>query len=99
MNAIYSLGNILTLVVLNRRLMRKGGVNNLLQGLAISDIVAPTLACVPHILYYYGPKDNGRLIRFFNSFLMPVATGATFSSNWIGKLSSFLCKKTSSVFA
>ena len=81
----FCLGNILTLIVLNRRLMRKGGVNNLLQGLAISDIVAPTLACIPHIIYYYGPKTNGKLINFVNSFVMPIATGATFCSNWIGK--------------
>jgi hypothetical protein len=66
--------------------MRKGGVNNLLQGLAISDIVAPTLACIPHIIYYYGPRSNGRLIGYVNSFAMPVATGATFCSNWIGKI-------------
>jgi hypothetical protein len=69
--------------------MRKGGVNNLLQGLAISDIVAPTLACIPHIIYYYGPKTNGKLISFVNSFVMPVATGATFCSNWIGKIDFF----------
>ena len=79
-----SLGNILTLIVLNRRLMRKGGVNNLLQGLAISDIVAPTLACIPHIIYYYGPRTNAKLINFVNLYVMPVATGATFCSNWIG---------------
>ncbi|CAF0792714.1 unnamed protein product [Rotaria sordida] len=78
-----NIGNILTLIVLNRRLMRKGGVNNLLQGLAISDIVAPTLACIPHIIYYYGPKTNYKLINFVNSFVLPVATGATFCSNWI----------------
>ncbi|CAF1166992.1 unnamed protein product [Adineta ricciae] len=78
-----NIGNILTLIVLNRRLMRKGGVNNLLQGLAISDIVAPTLACIPHIIYYYGPKNNHNLISFVNSFVMPLATGATFCSNWI----------------
>ena len=89
-NIMYSSGNILTLIVLNRRLMRKGGVNNLLQGLAISDIVAPTLACIPHIIYYYGPRHNGKLIGFVNAFVMPVATGATFCSNWIGK---FLRKK------
>jgi hypothetical protein len=85
-NAIVSLGNILTLIVLNHRLMRKGGVNNLLQGLAISDIVAPTIACIPHIIYYYGPKNNGRIINFVNLYLMPIATGATFCSNWIGKI-------------
>ncbi|CAF2366023.1 unnamed protein product [Rotaria sp. Silwood2] len=78
-----NIGNILTLIVLNRRLMRKGGVNNLLQGLAISDIVAPTLACIPHIIYYYGPKDKRKLLSFVNSFVLPVATGATFCSNWI----------------
>jgi hypothetical protein len=87
-NSIFPIGNVLTLIVLNRRLMRKGGVNNLLQGLAISDIVAPTLACIPHIIYYYGPKNNGKLISFVNSFLMPLATGATFSSNWIGNIFS-----------
>lgn len=65
--------------------MRKGGINNLLQGLAISDIVAPTLACIPNIMYYYGPKNNDKLITFVNAFVMPVATGATFCSNWIGK--------------
>ena len=65
--------------------MRKGGVNNLLQGLAISDIVAPTLACIPHIIYYYGPRTNDNLINFINLYLMPIATGATFCSNWIGK--------------
>ncbi|CAF3106888.1 unnamed protein product [Rotaria socialis] len=78
-----NIGNILTLIVLNRRLMRKGGINNLLQGLAISDIVAPTLACIPHIMYYYGPKNHNKLINFVNAFFMPVATGATFCSNWI----------------
>jgi len=78
------LGNILTLIVLNRRLMRKGGVNNLLQGLAISDIVAPTIACIPHIIYYYGSKANDNLIHFINIYVMPIATGATFCSNWIG---------------
>ncbi|UJR25164.1 hypothetical protein I4U23_006520 [Adineta vaga] len=78
-----NLGNILTLLVLNRRLMRKGGVNNLLQGLAISDIVAPTLACISHIIYYYGPKNNQNLIHLVNLFVMPIATGATFCSNWI----------------
>ncbi|CAF2870921.1 unnamed protein product [Rotaria sp. Silwood2] len=78
-----NIGNILTLVVLNRRLMRKGGVNNLLQGLAISDIVAPTLACIPHIIYYYGSSTNDNLINFVNLYLMPIATGATFCSNWI----------------
>jgi hypothetical protein len=66
--------------------MRKGGVNNLLQGLAISDIVAPTLACIPHIIYYYGPPNNDILINFVNLYVMPIATGATFSSNWIGNL-------------
>ncbi|CAF0855562.1 unnamed protein product [Rotaria sp. Silwood1] len=78
-----NIGNILTLIVLNRRLMRKGGVNNLLQGLAISDIVAPTLACIPHIIYYYGSSTNDNLINFVNLYLMPIATGATFCSNWI----------------
>ncbi|CAF1373609.1 unnamed protein product [Adineta steineri] len=78
-----NIGNVLTLIVLNRRLMRKGGVNNLLQGLAISDIIAPTLACIPHIIYYYGPKTNGAVGGFVNSFILPVATGATFCSNWI----------------
>jgi hypothetical protein len=82
---IYFLGNILTLIVLNRRLMRKGGVNNLLQGLAISDILAPTLACTPHIIYYYGPRTNANLINIINIYVMPLATGATFCSNWIGK--------------
>ncbi|UJR23721.1 hypothetical protein I4U23_026701 [Adineta vaga] len=77
------LGNILTLIVLNRRLMRKGGVNNLLQGLAISDIVAPTLACVPHLIYYYGSEENDDLINSINLYIMPIATGATFCSNWI----------------
>ncbi len=81
---IYCLGNILTLIVLNRRLMRKGGVNNLLQGLAISDIVAPTVACIPHIIYYYGSIANDDLIQFVNIYVMPIATGATFCSNWIG---------------
>jgi hypothetical protein len=66
--------------------MRKGGVNNLLQGLAVSDIVAPTLACIPNVIYYYGPKNNNKLISFINSYVVPIATGATFSSNWIGKL-------------
>ncbi|CAF0790204.1 unnamed protein product [Rotaria sordida] len=78
-----NIGNILTLVVLNHRLMRRGGVNNLLQGLAISDIVAPTLACIPHIIYYYGSSTNDNLINFINLYLMPIATGATFCSNWI----------------
>jgi len=73
--------------------MRKGGVNNLLQGLAISDIVAPTLACIPHIIYYYGPKNNGELINFVNSYVMPIATGATFCSNWIGNIPFFFKKK------
>jgi len=68
--------------------MRKGGVNNLLQGLAISDIVAPTLACIPNVIYYYGPQNNDKLIGFINSYVVPIATGATFSSNWIGKLIS-----------
>ncbi len=86
---IYFLVNILTLIVLNRRLMRKGGVNNLLQGLAISDIVAPTLACIPHIIYYYGPRTNSNLINFINIYVMPLATGATFCSNWIGKKDFF----------
>lgn len=83
---LYSIGNILTLIVLNRRLMRKGGVNNLLQGLAISDIVAPTIACIPHIIYYYGPKNAAELMNFVVLYLMPIATGATFCSNWIGNL-------------
>ncbi|CAF3607052.1 unnamed protein product [Rotaria socialis] len=78
-----NIGNIVTLVVLNRRLMRKGGVNNLLQGLAISDIVAPTLACIPHIIYYYGSTTNDDIISFINLYIMPIATGATFCSNWI----------------
>jgi serpentine type 7TM GPCR chemoreceptor Srw len=90
-NNFLSIGNVLTLIVLNRRLMRKGGVNNLLQGLAISDIVAPTLACIPHIIYYYGPRSNGRLISFVNSYVMPVATGATFCSNWIGNFFFLFC--------
>lgn len=77
------------MIVLNRRLMRKGGVNNLLQGLAISDILAPTLACIPHIIYYYGPINRGKSISFVNSYVMPVATGATFCSNWIGKIYSY----------
>lgn len=81
------LGNILTLIVLNHRLMRKAGVNNLLQGLAISDIVAPSLACIPHIIYYYGLRSNFNLINLANVYLMPIATGATFCSNWIGKRS------------
>lgn len=80
-----SSGNLLTLIVLNRRLMRKGGVNNLLQGLAVSDIVAPTIACIPHIIYYYGSKANDNLIQFINIYVMPIATGATFCSNWIGE--------------
>jgi hypothetical protein len=84
MKAIYSSGNILTLIVLNRRLMRKGGVNNLLQGLAVSDIVAPTIACIPHIIYYYGPRKNDNVIKFINIYATPIATGATFCSNWIG---------------
>jgi hypothetical protein len=67
--------------------MRKGGVNNLLQGLAISDIVAPTIACIPHIIYYYGPRTNDNLIHFINIYVMPIATGATFCSNWIGNYS------------
>ena len=66
--------------------MRKSGLNNLLQGLAISDIVAPTLACIPHMIYYYGPENNDNLIAFVNSYVMPVATGATFCSNWIGRV-------------
>ena len=78
-------GNILTLIVLNQRLMRKGGVNNLLQGLAISDIVAPTFACIPHLFYYYGPRQNDSLINFINLYVTPIATGATFCSNWIGR--------------
>ncbi|CAF1546881.1 unnamed protein product [Rotaria magnacalcarata] len=78
-----NIGNIVTLVVLNRRLMRKGGVNNLLQGLAISDIVAPTLACIPHIIYYYSSTTNDDIISFINLYIMPIATGATFCSNWI----------------
>ncbi|CAF1532300.1 unnamed protein product [Adineta ricciae] len=77
------IGNILTLIVLNQRLMRKGGVNNLLQGLAISDIVAPTFACIPHLFYYYGPRENDSLINFINLYVTPIATGATFCSNWI----------------
>ncbi len=81
---MYSSGNILTLIVLNRRLMRKGGVNNLLQGLAVSDIVAPTIACIPHIIYYYGPRKNDNVIKFINIYATPIATGATFCSNWIG---------------
>ncbi|CAF1074044.1 unnamed protein product [Adineta steineri] len=81
--AFGDIGNILTLIVLNRRLMRKGGINNLLQGLAISDIVAPTLACIPHIIYYYGPRTNDSAINFINLYVMPLATGATFCSNWI----------------
>ncbi len=80
------IGNILTLIVLNHRLMRKGGINNLLQGLAISDIAAPTLACIPNILYYYGPKNYNKLISFINVYVLPIATGATFCSNWIGKI-------------
>ena len=67
--------------------MRKGGVNNLLQGLAISDIVAPTLACLPNVIYYYGPKNHVGLISFLNAYVLPIATGATFCSNWIGKIS------------
>lgn len=83
-NPVYPVGNLITLVVLNRRLMRKGGINNLLQGLAISDIIAPTLGCIPTIIHYYGPSNNNNLVDFVNSFVMPVATGATFCSNWIG---------------
>jgi hypothetical protein len=66
--------------------MRKGGINNLLQGLAISDIVAPTIACMPLIIYYYGQTDSAKLMSFINSFVMPLATGATFCSNWIGEM-------------
>ena len=85
---------MVTLIVLNHRLLQKSGINNLLQGLAISDIVAPTLASVPHIIYYYGPKNNGKLISFVNSFVMPLATGATFCSNWIGNIhSTFILKE------
>ena len=73
------------MIVLNHRLMRKGGVNNLLQGLAISDIIAPTIACIPHLMYYYGPRTNYDLITSVNAYVIPLATGATFSSNWIGK--------------
>ena len=82
---IDALGNVITLVVLNRRLMRKGGINNLLQALAISDIVAPTIACMPPIIYYYGQRDSGKMVNFINAFIMPLATGAIFSSNWIGE--------------
>lgn len=64
--------------------MRKGGVNNLLQGLAISDVIAPTIACIPHLLYYYGPRTNGEWMKIINIYVIPLATGATFSSNWIG---------------
>ena len=85
-DVVDSLGNVITLIVLNRRLMRKGGINNLLQGLAISDIVAPTIACIPPIIYYYGQKDSAKLVSFINSFIMPLATGATFCSNWIGEM-------------
>jgi hypothetical protein len=84
------IGNLLTLIVLNRHLMRKCGMNNLLQGLAISDMVAPTIACIPHIIYYYGPNNGGSLINIVNSFIMPIATGATFCSNWIGRRTMFI---------
>ena len=65
--------------------MRKSAINNLLQGLAFSDIVAPTIACIPHLVYYYGPRTNDSFIRLINVYLMPIATGATFCSNWIGR--------------
>lgn len=83
---LFHLGNIITLIVLNHRMMRKGGINNLLQGLAISDIVAPTLACLPNVIYYYGPRNHVGLISFLNVYILPIATGATFCSNWIGKI-------------
>ena len=79
------LGNLLTLIVLNRRSMHKSGLNNLLQGLAISDLLAPTIACIPHIIYYYGPRTNNHVIDLVNVYIMPVATGATFCSNWTGE--------------
>lgn len=84
-NRLFSLGNFLTLIVLNHRLMRKCAVNNLLQGLAISDIVAPSLASIPQIIFYYGLRVNGKIIHLINVYLIPIATGATFCSNWIGK--------------
>ena len=90
-------GNLLTLIVLNRRLMHKSGLNNLLQGLAISDLLAPTIACIPHIIYYYGPRTNNHVIEFVNVYVMPIATGATFCSNWTGKL-SWTCSFVSSLF-
>ena len=79
-----SSGNLLTLVVLNRRQMRKSAINTLLQGLAISDIVAPTIACIPHLIYYYGRRNDHQVIHFLYVYVMPLATGATFCSNWIG---------------
>ncbi|CAF1490741.1 unnamed protein product, partial [Didymodactylos carnosus] len=75
------IGNLITLIVLNRRWMRKCGINNLLQGLAVSDIIAPTIASIPLIIYYYASNKvtNEHVIVF----VMPLATAATFASNWI----------------